>query len=174
MLGRYENFPEVIHGVASFTFPISKQQLQQAILRATHELNHEVYDMKDFTPFSKLPCEVSFEFGVAEDVTFNYLDKEEFERFRKLIEIKPLRTLDIFAVIRYHTVARGKRRPLKFDYNMLRFTFFRKTMELLVSHERGNRHISIEDFILFLTSKINERLLKKAGKRLALKQLRTL
>jgi hypothetical protein len=174
MLGRYENFPELVHGIAGFTFPFNMQLLQQAILETTHRLNHEVYEMQDFTSFPESSCKVSFEFGIAEDMTFNYLDEDEFERLQKQIEIKPLRVLDIYAVIRYHKNHGEKRRPLKFDYNMLRFTFFRRNMELLVSHERGNRRISIEDFILFLTRQINERLMKETGKGLVLKYLRTL
>ncbi|MFQ6087242.1 MAG: hypothetical protein ACE5OV_04400 [Candidatus Bathyarchaeia archaeon] len=175
MLGRYENFPQVIHGMARFTFPSSTQQLQQAILEVAHELNHEVYSIKDFTPFLTSNCQVSFEFGIAEDVTFNYLDKEELERFHKQIETKPLRIIDIFSVVRYHTInAKGKCTPLKFDYNMLRFTFSRKTMQLLVSHERGSQRISLEDFITFLTNKINEKLKKEAQKALVLKYLRAL
>ncbi len=175
MLGRYENFPQVIHGIARFTFPTSTQQLQQAILEVAHQLNHEVYSVKDFTPFLTSNCQVSFEFGIAEDMTFNYLDKEELERFQKQVETKPLRIIDIFSVIRYHTVnAKGKRTPLKFDYDMLRFTFSRKTMQLFVAHERGNQRISLEDMITFLANKINEKLKKEAQKRLVLKYLRTL
>ncbi len=175
MLGRYENFPQVVHGIARFTFPSSTQQLQQAILEVAHRLNHGVYSVKDFTPFLTSNCQVSFEFGIAEDTAFNYIDKEELERFQKQIETKPLRVIDIFSVIRYHTVtAKGKRAPLKFDYNILRFTFSRKTMQLLVSHERGNHRISLEDFITFLTNKINEKLKKEAQKALVLKYLRTL
>lgn len=174
MLGRYENFPQVIHGIARFTFP-SSQQLQKAILKVIHQLNHEVYSLKDFTPFLTSKCEVSFEFGIAEDMTFSYLDKEELERFQKQIETKPLRIIDIFSVIRYHTLnAKGKRTPLKFDYNMIRFTFSRKTMELLVSHERGNQSVSLEDFITFLTNKINEKLKGEAQNALVLRYLRTL
>jgi hypothetical protein len=175
MLGRYENFPQVIHGTARFSFPFSTRQLQKAILEVIYQLNSQVYSIRDFTSFPASKCEVSFEFGIAEDVTFSYLDREELERFRKLIETKPLRVMDIFSVIRYHKVNdQGRRRPLKFDYNMLRFTFSRKTMELLVSHERGNRRISLEDFILFLANKISEKLEEEVQKRLVLKYLRTL
>jgi hypothetical protein len=107
-------------------------------------------------------------------VTFNYLDKEELERILKQIETKPLRVIDSFSVIRYHINAKGKRRPLKFDYNMLRFTFSRKTMELLVAHQRGNQRVSIEDLISFLSNKINEELMKEDQKTLVLKYLHTL
>ena len=175
LLGRYENFPQVIQGLARFTFPSSTRHLQQAILEVAHQLNQEVYSIKDFIPFLTSKCEVSFEFGIAEDMTFNYLDKEELERFQKQIETKPLSVIDIFAVTRYHTVnAKGKRAPLKFDYNMLRFTFSRKTMELLVSHERGNQRVSLEDLITFLTDKINEKLKREAQKAFVLKYLHAL
>lgn len=175
MLGRYQNFPEVIHGTARFTFPSSTQQLQQVILEVAHQLNHEAYSAKDFTPFLASNCRVSFEFGVAEDVTFNYMNKEELERCQRRIETKPLPIIDIFSVIRYHRVsANGRFTPLKFDYSMLRFTFSRKTMELLVSHERGNQRISMEDFITFLTDKIDEKLKERAQKALVLKYLHAL
>jgi hypothetical protein len=175
LLGRYENFPQVVHGIARFTFPSSIRQLQNAILEVAHQLNREVYSMKDFTQFLKSKCEVSFEFGIAEDMSFNYLDKEELERFKKQIETEPLRIIDIFSVIRYYTVnKKGKSTPLKFDYNMLRLTFSRKTMELLVSHERGNQRVSLEDFVTFLTNKINEKLKREEQKALVLKYLRTL
>lgn len=175
MLGRYQNFPGVVHGIARFTFLSSVRLLQQAILAVAYQLNHQIYSIKDFAPFLASEWEVSFEFGVAEGMTFSYLDEEELHRFRKRIEAKPLRILDIFSVIRYHTVdTEGRRIPLKFDYNMLRFSFSRKNMELLVAHERGNLRISLEDFITFLTDKINQKLEKESQKALVLKYLRAL
>lgn len=175
MLGQYENFPQVIHGIARFTFTSSMRQLQNAIVEVTHQLNQEVYSVKDFTQFSTSKCEVSFEFGIAEDTSFNYVDKEELERFKKQIETKSLRVIDIFSVIRYHTVnTKEKHIPLKFDYNMLRLTFSRKTVELLISHERGNQRVSLEDFITFVASKISEKLKGEAQKGLVLKYLRAL
>ncbi|MGD8505940.1 MAG: hypothetical protein PVF15_04675 [Candidatus Bathyarchaeota archaeon] len=175
MLGRYENFPQTIHGTARFNFSSSTQQLQQAILKVAEQLNYEIYNIREFAPFLQSNCQASFEFGIADDMTFNYLDKEELIRFQKRIEIKPLRVMDVFSVIRYHTInAKGKRTPLKFDYNMLRFTFSKKTMELLISHERGNRHISLEGFIAFLANKINERLKEETQKTLVMNYLHTL
>lgn len=174
MLGRYENFPQVIHGVARFTFPSSTRQMQKAILEVAHQLNHEAHNVREFTPFLTSDFQVSFEFGVAEGMTFNYLDKEELERFQDLIETKPLRVMDLFSVIRYHTLnAKGRHNPLKFDYNMLRFTFSRRTMQLQVSHQRGNQRISLEDFITFITNNINEKS-KEVEKMLVLEYLRAL
>lgn len=175
MLGRYENFPQTIHGIARFNFLSSTQQLQQTILKVAEQLNYEKYNIREFAPFLPSNCQVSFEFGMADDMTFNYLDKEELKRFQRRIETKPLRVMDVFSVIRYHTIStKGKRTPLKFDYNMLRFTFSRKTMELLISHERGNRRISLEDFVTFLANKIDEKMKEETQKTLVLNYLHTL
>lgn len=175
MLGRYENFPEVIHGVARFTFKSPIKKVQQAILRALHQLNQEICGLNAVTPHLPPDIEVSFEVGVAEDVEFNYLDEEELDRFQTSIVEKELSILDFFFVVRYHVVNdRGKRIPLKFDYHMLRFTFTEKSVELRVRHERGTQRVPLEDLVTFITNRINEELSQKRLKPLNLEYLRTL
>ena len=175
MLGRYENFPEVIHGVARFTFKSPVKKVQQAILRALQQLNQEVCGLNAVTSHSLLDIEVSFEVGVAEDVDFNYLDTEELDRFQKSIAEKELSILDFFCVVRYHVVNdKRKRVPLKFDYHLLRFIFQENSMELQICHERGTQRVPLEDLIIFTTKRINEELSQKRLKPLNLEYLRTL
>ena len=175
MLGRYENFPEVIHGVARFTFKSRIKKVQQAILCSLHKLNQEVCGLNAVTPHLPPDIEVSFEVGVAEDVEFNYLDKEELDRFQKSIVEKELSILDFFCVVRYHVVNdKRKRVPLKFDYHMLRFMFQENSMELRICHERGTQRVPLGDLITFITKRINEELSKKQLKPLNLEYLRTL
>jgi len=175
LLGRYENFPQIIHAVARVTFFCSTPHLQQTVLEVAYQLNHDVCTARDFTPLLTSKCEVSFEFGIAEDATFNYLDREELERSQKQIEIGPLPLIDLLSVIRYRTLtAKGRRSSLKSDYNMLRFAFSRRTMQLSVSHERGSQRISPEDLITFLTHKINSKLGNEAQKVPVLKHSNTL
>lgn len=131
--------------------------------------------MNAVTPHLPPDIEVSFEVGVAEDVEFNYLDKEELDRFQKGIVEKELPILDLFCVVRYHVVNDIKKRvPLKFDYHLLRFTFQKNSMELRICHERGTRRVPLEDLITFITKRINEELSKKQLKPLNLEYLRTL
>ncbi len=158
MLGRYENFPEVVHSVARFTHQSTEKRLQQAILRALHRLNQATHNLNAISPFSTPRCEVSFEFGGAEGLNFNYLDKEELERFQKSIEKEAPPTLDFFCAVRYHVLKEGRRRPLKFDYHLLRFAFHGKSIEVQVSHERGIRRVSLEDLTNFIIGKIREEL----------------
>ena len=175
MLGRYENFPEVIHGIAGFAFKSSVRKVQQAILRALHQLNHDVCGLDAVTSHLPPDIEVSFEVGVAEDVEFNYLDKEELDRFQKNMVEKELPVLDFFYVIRYYTVnERGNRIPLKFDYHLLRFVFQENSVEMRICHERGTQRVPLEDLITFTTKRINEELSKKRLKPLNLEYSRTL
>jgi len=162
LLGHYENFPDVIHSVAKFTHQSTEKKLQQAILRALHRLNEEKHDLNTISPFSTPECEVSFEFGVAEGITFNYLDKEELERFQRGIRKEAPPTLDFFCVVRYHTLKEGRRRPLKFDYNLLRFISHGNNVEVQVSHERGIRRVPLEDLTNFIIGQIREELSRRS------------
>jgi hypothetical protein len=173
LLGRYENFPEVVHSVARFTHQSTERKLQQAILCALHRLNQEKHDLNTISPFSTPECEVSFEFGVAEGITFNYLDKEELERFQKGIKKEAPPTLDFFCVVRYHTLKEGRRVPLKFDYHLLRFMFYKNGVELRIAHERGTRRLCLEDLINFIVKHVDEELSKTRLKPLKLEYLRT-
>lgn len=175
MLGRYENFPEIIHGVARFTCESPIRRVQQTILAALHNLNHEVHGLSAIAPHLPQKCEVSFELGVAEDFDFNFLDKKELDRFQRSMVEKELATLDFFFVVRYHVVNdRRKRVPLKFDYHMLRFMFQENSMELRICHERGTQRVPLEDLITFITKRVNEELSQRQLKPLNLEYLRVL
>ena len=174
-MGHYENFPEVIHGVARFTSKSSVRKVQQAILSTLHHLNQEICGLSVVTPPLSQECEVSFEIGAAEDFDFIFLDKKELDRFQRSIAEKELSTLDFFFVVRYHVVNdRGKRVPLKFDYHMLRFMFQENSMELRICHERGTQRVPLEDLVTFITKRINEEFSQKQLKPLKLEYLRTL
>lgn len=177
MLGRYDNFPTSIHGTARFTYQISTQQLQRAMLHAFYQLNQQICDLKNVTRASPANCQANFELGIAEEVTFNFIDNEEYERLQTCLKqnANVFRILDFFCATRYHIMcADGKRKPLKFDYNLLRFSFYRRIMEIFIVHERGIQRIPLEDLITFLAQQINKGLKQKGLRTLATKALRTL
>ena len=175
MLGRYENFPEIIHGVARFTCESPLGKIQQTILSVLHKLNRETCGLRTVTPHLLQECEASFELGAAEDFDFNFFDKKELHRFQRSIVEKELSTLDFFFVVRYHVLNdKGKRVPLKFDYHMLRFMFQENSIELRICHERGTQRVPLEDLITFITKRINEELSQRQLKPLNLEYLRVL
>jgi len=175
LLGRYENFPNIIHGIARFTYKSPLRTVQQTILSGLHKLNRETCGLRAVTPHLLQECEVSFELGAAEDFDFNFLDNKELDRFQRSIVEKELSTLDFFFVVRYHVLNdKGKRVPLKFDYHMLRFMFQENSVELRICHERGTQRVPLEDLIKFITKRINEELSQRQLKPLNLEYLRVL
>ena len=131
--------------------------------------------MKTLTKASPTNCAVNFEFGVADGDTFNFLDEEELKRLENTLKEQALRILDIFCAARYQiTEAHGKRRSLRSDYNMLRFAFYRKNMELFIYHERGIQRLPLEDLALFIKNQFNKELAYRQQKTLTLKRLHML
>jgi len=161
LFGRYENFPETVHGVALFNYQGSAKSIQQAILCALHHLNHEVYDLGAVTPYLKQKCEVGFEFGVAEGFVFNFLDEKELDQCLRRIAEEELQTLDFFFVVRYHTSDSGKRVPLRFDYHVLRYIFQEGCLEMRIRHEKGTQRIPLDDLTDFIAKRINAELSRR-------------
>jgi hypothetical protein len=162
LFGRYENFPETVHGVASFNFQDPVKNVQQAVLCVFHRLNQEVYDLGAVIPYLKAKCEVSFEFGVAEGDAFNFLDENELDQCLQNIKEKEIQTLDFFLVVRYHiTGDSGGRVPLRFDYHVLRLTFQEDCLEIWVRHEKGTRRVQLDDLTYFLVKRINVELSRR-------------
>lgn len=174
LLGRYENFPDNIHGIASLTYWPSRRQIQQTILHTFHQLNQEVCSLNEIAPPSTSKWEVSFELGVAEGITFNYLDREEVSRVEKSIAKRALPVLDFLCVARYRIMGKGKREVPKSDYHLLRLAFYRKNAELRGFHERGPRRVSPKDLLVFMLNRINASLLRNRLKPLTIGRLRAL
>jgi hypothetical protein len=161
MLGFYESFPKIIHTTAYFGTSSSKMRTQQALTQTLHKLNNETFSLEDVAGPSVPQCTVILEFGIADEVNFNYLDEEETKRVLKIIHKKTFKIMDFFCAIRYHKTQNEKKTPLKFDYYMLRFTFNEKSTEIQVCHERGPRHVSPEEIVSFVVNKINEKFSRK-------------
>ncbi len=175
LLGRYDNFPTQIHGLARFTHASSLKTLQLTIAKVLHGLNRQALDMKTLTKASPANCTVNFEFGVADTDAFNFLDEEELKKLEQTVKQQPLQVLDAYCAARYQiTETSGKRRSLKFDYNMLRFAFYRRQVQLFIFHERGINRVPLEDLVLFLANQINQGLVAEQGRRLTLKRIHML
>jgi hypothetical protein len=159
LLGRYEKFPENVHGIIPFGYQNSAKELQKAILCALHNLNHERFNLDAVTPYLKQKCEVSFEFGVADGFDFNFLDQKELDHCLRTVAEKEQQTLDFFFVVRYYVIREdSKRVPLRFDYHLLRFAFQKSGLELRIRHERGTQRVPVDELTAFMAKRINAEL----------------
>lgn len=165
----YENFPLNIHRIDQFNSILSSKKLQQKLIQVFYDTNVKEFSFEEVTNPTEPHGRVIFEFGIAESEGFNYIDEEELKKTLKLLTDKRLGSMDFFCSIRYYKGIGEKKKPLKFDYYMLRAIFGKDTFEIQVHHERGPRYISPEDLSMFIFAKINElsrgnrKILKKAS-----------
>lgn len=168
-LGFYENFPTNIHRIDSFNSTLSGKQLQQRLIQVFFGINNKEFSFEEVTNPTVPQGEVIFEFGLAESGDFNFIDEEEAKKTLKFLAKTRLGSMDFFCSIRYYKVSGEKKKPLKFDYYMLRTIFGKDTFEVQVFHERGPRYISPEELTNFIFTEVNEtsnnnrKILKKAN-----------
>jgi hypothetical protein len=155
MLGRYENFPENVHRIATFNFYKPTKAIQQAILSSFFRLNKESFDIGAITPYLQQPCEVSFEFGVADGFDFVFLDDTELEKCLNQLDESELQILDFFFTVCYYRLKGNKKIPLRFDYNVIRFRFYEDHLDARIRHEKGTQRISLDDLTDFIAKQIN-------------------
>jgi hypothetical protein len=161
LLGYYENFPSNIHFVESFTSCFSSKQLQQRLVHVFCALNHREFFFEEVAYPTIPQGKIIFEFGLAEDIGYNLIDKQEVKRTLELLARERLRTLDFFCVIRYYKNTGNKKSALKFDYYMFRTLYSKDNLEIQVFHERGPRYLLPEDLTSFIFSKLNEESTRK-------------
>lgn len=154
-LGVYSGFPENIHYLTEYKVFSSTRQLQHKLLKFLGDINRRELVFEQISIPTIPDGVVIFEFGVAEDAGFNYLNEEEVKRALELVENGHVGKLDFFCSIRYYKNTGGKRGALKFDYYMLRAVFRKGAIEMRVFHERGPRYLSPEDLVGFIVDSLN-------------------
>ena len=166
MLGRYDNFPENIHRIDTFSFSISVRKIQERIIQTLHDMNQKIVVSDEVDLQALRDCDMVFEAGVAETRSFNYLNETEASKLQAAIKKDPLGIIDIFLAACYHKKKGEKKSPLKFDYFLVRMVFLEKSLEMRIFHERGPRYTSPEDAAKLLVERINKsasrRILKNA------------
>jgi hypothetical protein len=166
MLGLYENFPETIHLSETYASSLSRQRLQQKIVQVFQEVNGKTFSFEETGSPAMSNCSVIFMFGIADTDGFKFLNEAQAQRLHDAISSGALRTIDWFCAIRYYKNTQPKRTPLKFDYYVLRLAFTeRDKMQFQVSHERGPRYISPQDFVSFIVRTSNSKSKRKTLQR---------
>lgn len=177
MLGRYDNFPPIIHGIARLLHQIPLPTLQQLLIASLHEINgrKEPYEISVADHPGTYQGELSFEVGVAEGVYFNYLDNNELNKLYESLSSRGLfEILDFLIIVGYYYSRGGKRIALKFDRHILRFLFYENTIELRLFHERGIRRMPLDDLLTYVIKNLNQKIEKNDLPQLKVEHFRTL
>jgi hypothetical protein len=160
-LGLHENFPINVHLVEGFKTTVSAKRLQEKILRTLCELNRGEFTFEEVANPTFPQGKVLFEFGLAKDGGFSYLNEEELKISLAFLNRERLEVLDFFCSIRYYKISRDKKTPLKFDYFFFRAFFPKELLEVHVYHERGPRYVSPADLVSFIVDNLNKMQSKK-------------
>ena len=166
-LGFHDNFPINVHLVEGFKATVSAKRLQEKLLRTLHELNRGKFTFEEVANPTVPRGTVLFEFGLAKDGGFSYLNEEELKVSLAFLNRERLEVLDFFCSIRYYKSNGDKKTPLKFDYFFFRTVFGKELLEVQVYHERGPRYVSPADLVGFIVNKLNMMQSKKVLKAVA-------
>ncbi len=166
-LGYYPNFPTAnIHLAESYSTTVSIKQLQQKLIEALTEVNRKEYSFEEIAIPTVPAGKIIFEFGLAEEGGFAFLDEEESGEALKALAKGRIGSLDFFCSIRYYRCEGEKRNPLKFDYYILRTVYEKNMFGIQVFHERGPRYLSPEELTAFIESTINQASNRKTLKKI--------
>jgi hypothetical protein len=159
MLGKYENFPLIIHFLKKFSSTMNIKQLQQELVQTLKELNRKTFHFEEITIPAIPNSEIIFEFGIAEEESFNFLDEPETNRV--IDTLKGQTSLDFFCVVRYYKNNTKKKIALKFDYYIFKTSFVAKKIEFQIFHKQGPRYITPEELVTMIVNRINNTATKK-------------
>jgi hypothetical protein len=158
MLGKYENFPLIVHFLKKFSSTSSIKQLQQKLVQTLKESSRKTFHFEDISIPTIPNSEIIFEFGIAEEEKFNFIDDQELNRVLNMFRGK---ILDFFCAVRYYKIVDEKKIALKFDYYMFRASFAAKEVEFRVFHKQGPRYINPEELVTMIVNRINNVATKK-------------
>ena len=154
----YEYFPEpLIHEKKVLTAALSNKKLQKKLVQLLQNINRKTFTFEEISNPTVPGCTVIFELGITDTMNFNYIDEEETKKVLAALKKETFRIMDFFCAIRYYTDYASLKKPLKFDYYMIRFIFPNENLvELQIYHERGPRYIPPKALVAFLLDKVNE------------------
>jgi hypothetical protein len=156
LLGFYENFPSSIQMSEAFNTTLSSKQLQQKLIKVFFETNKKNFSFEEVANPTFPDSTVIFEFGLADNAGFTFIDEQETEKVFSILMNDHLQTVDFFCGIRYYKGKQQKKTPLKFDYYLIRTIYGKERFEVQIHHERGPRYLSPEDLTQFIFNKLNE------------------
>ena len=151
----------------SFVSTVPSRQIQQNLIQVLFEVNKEEFSFEEAANPTIPGCRIIFEFGLADADGFNYIDGEEVEKALSLLAGEQRDTLDFFCAVRYYRGEGENKRPLKFDYYLVRTIYNRNIFEIQIYHKKGLRYVSPEDLTLFIVKKVNQASKKKVLKKAA-------
>ena len=176
-LGRFVNFPSMIHGIARVSHQNTTTKLQQAIIQTFYKLNEskEKYTLSVADHVGTYNGEVTFEVGVADGLFFNFLNQDAFQNLCTPLKFgKEYSILDFLVVIAYRYFRGERKISLNFDHYIVRFAFYNGSVEATLFHSKGTRRMPLDEFLNLILKRLSNELKQMGLKPITVHTLKTL
>ncbi len=160
--GKFDNFPDQIHGRLKIGHRTSIFKIYQIIIQTLNKLNNFTTKLKvnDTDHSKRLEGLMVFEVGIADGSYFQFLDHEtmtKLSRCHQLIKNQQISVLlDVLVIISYHYYRQDKKISLNSDHNILRFIITPKLLNIYLFNAKGIRRLPLDQFLQRLFNKLHE------------------
>jgi len=160
--GKFDNFPDQIHGRLKIGHRTSIFKIYQIIIQTLNKLNNFTTKLKvnDTDHSNRLEGLMVFEVGIADGSYFQFLDHETMTKlsgYHQLIKNQQISVLlDVLVIISYHYYRQDKKISLNSDHNILRFIITPKLLNIYLFNAKGIRRLPLDQFLQRLFNKLHE------------------
>ena len=160
--GKFDNFPDQIHGRLKIGHRTSIFKIYQIIIQTLNKLNNFTKKLKvnDTDHSKRLEGLMVFEVGIADGSYFQFLDHETMTKlsgYHQLIKNQQISVLlDVLVIISYHYYRQDKKISLNSDHNILRFIITPNLLNIYLFNAKGIRRLPLDQFLQRLFNKLHE------------------
>jgi hypothetical protein len=160
--GKFDNFPDLIHGRLKIGHRTSIFKIYQIIIQTLNKLNNFTTKLKvnDTDHSKRLEGLMVFEVGIADGSYFQFLDHETMTKlsgYHQLIKNQQISVLlDVLVIISYHYYRQDKKISLNSDHNILRFIITPNLLNIYLFNAKGIRRLPLDQFLQRLFNKLHE------------------
>ena len=178
--GKFDNFPDHIHGCLKIGHRTSILKMYQIIVQTLNKLNNFTtkLNLRD-TGHSKRQEELMvFEVGIADGSYFQFLNHEtmiDLNQSLQLVKNQQISILlDVLVIVSYHYYRHDKKISLNSDHNILRFLITSRILNIYLYNAKGIRRLPLDQFLQCLFDKIHEEMKRQQLKTFTLEAFNTL
>ena len=178
--GKFDNFPDHIHGRLKIGHRTSILKMYQIIVQTLNKLNNFTTKLElSATDHSKRQKGLMvFEVGIADGSYFQFLDHEimtKLSAFHELVKKQQVSVLlDVLVIISYHYYRHDKKISLNSDHHILRFLITSRVLNIYLYNAKGIRRLPLDQFLQHLFDKIHEELKRHHLKTFTIEAFNTL
>lgn len=177
--GRFDNFPELIHGRLKISHRTSIKKMYQIIVHTLQNLNNfTVKLMVNGANHSKLQERAMvFEIGIANGSYFNFLNHETITQLnichKSLNNQQTSVFLDVLVIVSYHYFKHEKKISLNSDHNIVRFLIKSKELYIYLYNAKGIRRLPLDTFLHYILNKTRDEMKKNHLKTFSIEAFNT-